>query len=185
MLGFDAFKLWVAMKQHFTTKNFDIFQNKGRMKGKYETFLARSDGPVIEYVASKFEIRDFVYYLASNFIYGNEQCIWEFGQGAANYNLFIARKKVLGNVVANDFKSLDNMNIAYNDGIGVIRALTRNQITIETASVINQVINLTDQLRPLPVGKMVEPLLMRIDKSKGFIKVPSGVEKYILTNITF
>ena len=185
MNGFDGFKLWVAMRQHFTTKNFDIFKNKGRMKGKFETYLARTDYPMIEYVTSRFELRDFVYYLAGNFIYGNDACIWDYGQGAANYNLFIARKKILGNVVANDFKSLDNINIAYNDGVGVVRALTRNQITIETVSVINQVVNLTEQLRPLPIGKMVEPLLMRIDKSKGFIKVPSGVEKYILTNITF
>ncbi len=168
------------MREHFTTKNFDIFTNKGRMKCKYETFLARSDSPIIEYVASHFrDKRDFVLYLAGNYIYGHEGCIWEYGQGAANYNLFIARRATLGRVIANDFKTLENIGVSYDDGVKVIRSVTQNIITIETACVINQFANLTNQLRPLPIGKLVEPLLMRIDKSAGFVKPPLGVENYL------
>lgn len=179
MNGFQGFKMWVAMKQHFTTKTFDVFKNKGRMKGKLETFIARPDSNLIDRICSKFTARELVIYLAANFIYGNNNMMWDTGVGTANYNLFIARKAQIDAVVDNDLKSLDNLNIRIDDGISIVRTLTKNQITIETVSCINQFVNLTNQLRQLPIGELVEPLLLRIDKSKRFINPTAGVEKLI------
>lgn len=183
MNGFTAFKLWVAMREHFTTKSFDIFTNRGKMKGKFETYLARPDAQVIEQVAIRFTPREFVLYLAANFIYGNQGMLWDDSIGIANYNLFIARKQQLSHVVENDIQSLYNLGIELTDGANVIRTLTRDQITFETVSLINQYHNITDQLRQLPIGEIVEPLLLRIDKSKGFIKPNVGVDKLIKTKL--
>lgn len=184
MNGFQGFKIWVAMRQHFTTKTFDIFKNKGRMKGKLETFIARNDSEIIERTCSKFTPTELVLYLAANFIYGNTNMLWDTGVAIANYNLFLARRQQIDRVVDNDLKSLDNLNIQLNDGIGIVRTLTKNQITIETVSLINQQINLTNQLRQLPIGEIVEPLLLRIDKSKGFIKPTAGVDKLIKNKLS-
>lgn len=179
MNGYTGFKYWICMKQHFTTKSFNVFKYKGHVKCKLETFIARVDSDVIERTCSKFTPRELVLYLASNFIYGNDNMMWDTSVATANYNLFLSRKAQLLQVVDNDLKSLDNLNIAITDGISIIRVLTRNQITIETVSIINQYYNLTNQLRQLPLGEIVEPLLLRIDKSKGFINPTAGVEKLI------
>lgn len=181
MDGFQGFKFWVALRKHFTEKNFDAFQNKGRMKGSFETYLKRSDYPAIEYVASRFEPREFVLYLASNFIYGNQNAVWDYGQGVANYNLFIGRRKQIGRVIVNDLQTLKNYNIKLNDGVSIIRLLTKSMITIETVITINHVYNLTNQLRRTPAGNMLEPLLIRIDKSFGFIKTPEQILNKIKT----
>ena len=183
MNGYQGFKMWVAMRQHFTTKNFDILTNRGRMKGKIETFIARPDSEIIDRICSKFTDRELVIYLAANFIYGNNNMMWDVGVGLANYNLYIARKAQLDRVVENDLKSLDNLCIAIDDGISIVRTLTKNQITFETVSLINQFVNLTNQLRQLPIGEIVEPLLLRIDKSKPFIKPTAGVEKLIKSKL--
>lgn len=179
MNGYTGFKYYICMKQHFTTKSFNVFKYKGRVKCKLETFVARADSEIIEHTCSKFTPREFVLYLAANFIYGNENMMWDTGAATANYNLFLARKQQLSQVVDNDLKTLDNLDIKITNGVGVIRALTRNQITIETVSIINQYYNLTNQLRQLPLGEIVEPLLLRVDKSKGFINPSAGVEKII------
>ena len=187
MNGYTGFKYWICMKQHFTTKSFNVFKYKGHVKCKLETFIARSDSEVIERTCSKFTPREFVLYLAANFIYGNENMMWDTSVAVANYNLFLARKQQLQQVVDNDLKSLDNLHIPITDGISIIRILTKNQITIETVSIINQYYNLTNQLQQLPLGEIVEPLLLRIDKSKGFIKPTAGVDNLIkqkLNNIS-
>jgi hypothetical protein len=179
MNGYTGFKYWLAMKQHFTTKSFDVFKNKGRMRCKIETFINRADSNHIEFICSRFEPREFVLYLAANMIYGNDKMLWDSSVAIANYNLFLARRDQIGNVVANDLKTLYNLNVKITDGVSIVRLLTRNQITIETVSIINQYYNLTNQLRQLPVGEMIEPLLLRIDKSKRFINPTAGVEKII------
>lgn len=179
MNGYTGFKYWVAIRQHFTTKSFDAFKYKGHIKCKLETYIARRDSDVIERTCSKFTPRELVLYLASNFMYGNESMMWDTSVAIANYNLFLSRKQQLDKVVDNDLKSLDNLHIEITDGISIIRVLTRNQITFETVSLINQYYNLTNQLRQLPMGEIVEPLLLRIDKSKGFVKPTAGVDKLI------
>ena len=183
MNGYQCFQLYVAMKQHFTTKSFDIFKNRGHMKCKIETYLSRVDSEVIERIASKFTDRELVLYIASNMIYGNNDMIWNYGSSVANYNLFLARRTQIYNVVDNDLKTLYNTNISIEDGVQVIRMLTKQAITIETVSLINQIVNITDSVRVLPIGDMLDPLLVRIDKSKHFIKLIPGVENLIKSKL--
>lgn len=179
MVGYDAFRMWVAMTQHFTTKSFDVFKNRGHMKCKFETYLGRDDYPQFEYISGKFKPNEFVLYLASNFMYGFPHMMYDYGSAVANYNLFLQRRHLIGHVVDNDLQSLYNINVDYKDGVSVIRALTKDQITFETVALINQYHNLTNQIRALPICSVLEPLLLRIDKSKGFIKIPPGVDQLL------
>lgn len=179
MVGYDGFRMWIAMTQHFTTKSFDVFKNRGRIKCKYETYLARNDYKMFELIASKFQPNEFVLFLASNLMYGNDQMIYQYGSAVANYNLFLQRRHLIGHVVDNDLKTLYNLNIGYDDAVSIIRQLTKDQITFETVALINQYRNLTNQIRALPISSVLDPLLLRIDKSKGFIKIPAGVDELL------
>lgn len=179
MQGYTAFKLWIAMKQHFTTKNFNVFENRGKVKCKFETYLARNDYQIIEHLADRFTTREFVLYLASNFMYGFTDMMWEKSTGIANYNQFISRQEQIGHIVDKDIKTLEDANVKLTDGLQIVRFLTRNEITFETVVLLNQYKNITDKIRELPPGKILEPLLMRIDKSQRFIIVPPGVDKLL------
>lgn len=172
MDGFRGFKFWVALRRHFTEKEFDAIQNGGRIKGSYEAYLKRLDMNAIEFVCSHFKEPEFVLYLAGNFIYGNAGAMWDYGQGVANYNLFVGRRKKIGMIIINDLQTLKNYNVKVTDGVSVIRLMTRGNITIETVIVLNHFHNLTNQLRKTPAGSMLEPLLIRVDKGYNFLRVP-------------
>ena len=75
------------------------------------------------------------------------------------------------------------MNIDFGDGITIVRALTRNQISFETVVVLNKYGKLTEQFKGLPQEIILDPLLIRIDKSINFIKIPLDVETYILNKL--
>ena len=40
---FDVYKLYLALKLHFTTESYDKTKTKGDVRGKKETFLKRKD----------------------------------------------------------------------------------------------------------------------------------------------
>lgn len=180
MVGFTVFKLWVAFTQHYTKKNFDIFQNKGKMKGKYETYLARKDYQSFERLASKLDdAKQAVQYMAANFIYGNTSAIWDQESGFSNYNMFVLRQTSLTEVIRNDLTTFELYGIIPTDIQGMLRLLTQNLITIETIIVMNSYIPICETMRNSSYGSMLEPLLLRIEKSIKFFKVNQNISDLI------
>ena len=54
MTGFKAFRYYIAVKLHFNNKNFNVFENKGHVKGSYAAFNARNDKYLFEKLARRF-----------------------------------------------------------------------------------------------------------------------------------
>lgn len=180
MDGFTAFKLWVAMKQHFTSKKFDVVKNRGKMRCKFQTYLARSDYDSFERIACKFEsAREYIVYLASNMMYGNDSMIWDYATGIANFNQYLNRREHFKELLATDLKTLAKMGINLDDGVAIVRTMVQNQISFESVVVLNKFVKITSMFDELPQKVMLEPLLMRIDKSISFIRIPLDVEQYL------
>ena len=185
MDGFTAFKLWVAMKQHFSSKSFDIISNRGKIKCKFETYVARKDYDSFERIAMKFEtMREYTVYLASNMMYGNDSMIWDYPTGVANYNQYLNRRRNFKQLLATDLKTLANIGIDIDDGVTLVRLMIQNQISFETVVVLNKLVKITSMFDELPQKVMLEPLLMRIDKSASFITIPLDVEQYLKDKLT-
>jgi hypothetical protein len=185
MDGFTAFKLWLAMKQHFNSKSFDVVKNRGRMRCKFETYLARKDYDSFERIACKFEsVREYIVYLAANMMYGNDSMIWDYATGIANFNQYLNRREHIKQLIATDLKTLAKMGIQIDDGIAVVRTMVQNQISFESVVVLNKFVKITSMFDKLPQKVMLEPLLMRIDKSVTFTRIPSDVENYIKNKLT-
>ena len=53
MDGYKAYRYYLAIKLHFTTDKFDVFQNRGNVKGTREAFNARNDRYIFEKLAQK------------------------------------------------------------------------------------------------------------------------------------
>jgi hypothetical protein len=48
MDGFKAYRYYLAIKLHFTTDKFNVFENRGNVKGTREAFNARNDRYIFE-----------------------------------------------------------------------------------------------------------------------------------------
>ena len=51
MEPFTVYKLYLALKLHFTTDSYDITKHKGTVRGKKETILERKDITAIRKLA--------------------------------------------------------------------------------------------------------------------------------------
>jgi hypothetical protein len=71
MEPFDVYKLYLALKLHFTTWSYDIAKHKGAVKGKKETFLRRKDLMSVRKIARDFTKQQVIDFLVANFVSGD------------------------------------------------------------------------------------------------------------------
>jgi hypothetical protein len=55
MNGYQAYKYFMAVKLHFTTEKYDLFEKRGRVSGTQATFEKRNDRGLFEKLADNFD----------------------------------------------------------------------------------------------------------------------------------
>lgn len=68
--GFDAYKVYLALKQHFTS-NYDYFKYNGKVRAGEESFLKRNDRFFFRKLSKKYDKEELIEFYVSNFIISN------------------------------------------------------------------------------------------------------------------
>ena len=68
MSAFDVYVTYLAIKAHFTRKNYDYFKYAGRIKTTEEKFLNRNDRYFFEKLSKKMNKQQLEQYFVSNFL---------------------------------------------------------------------------------------------------------------------
>ena len=71
--GFNAYKTYVALKNHFTSDSYDYFKYNGKVRVKAESFLKRKDKFFFEKIENKYK-EDLVDFFVSNLV--TDQSSW-------------------------------------------------------------------------------------------------------------
>ena len=66
MDGFDAYKTYLAIKQHFRSKSYDFFKYNGKVKASPTSYETRKDKYFFEKASKKFKHEDFIDYVVAN-----------------------------------------------------------------------------------------------------------------------
>lgn len=72
MSGFDAYKTYLAVNNHFKNKSYDYFKYNGVVKAKENSYAVRKDKYFFEKAARRFKQEDFVKYLVANMVDGSD-----------------------------------------------------------------------------------------------------------------
>lgn len=182
MNGFKAFKYYTALKLHFTNPRFDVFVNRGHVKGSYEKFLERNDRSMFERLARQFDDKDYIQYIASNFMYGNSEMIYHSEDAMTNYKEFLRRRQSITRVFDNDLQLIINSGAQYEFSgqkiPDVVQLFMAKKITLETMTILNDMDDIVNKMRQNgQLSLLLSDDLLRIEKSKGFVKwLPEKVE---------
>lgn len=77
MDGFKAYKYFMAVKLHFTTEKYDVFEMNGRVSGSRVAFERRNDRGLFEKLARKFPTdQELIQFLVANFAYGHQNVVY-------------------------------------------------------------------------------------------------------------
>ena len=167
-----AFKWWVSIRNHFRYPKFDAMVTRNHVKGSYESLLMRKDYNSFKRVSEIFagKNREYVMFLVANNMYGFSDMIYNTVIGIENYNTFVMRLRYLSNIVESDFYKIARGCRKPTQPADVLRLLTSGDITFETCVVLNKLRpKFFRKLEGTPIFAVVEPLVLRIEKSAPFI----------------
>lgn len=188
MDGFKAYKYYMAIKLHFTRDSFNVFKNRGVVKGTREAFNARNDRYMFERLARKFPVdKDIIQFFVANFAYGNESAVYSGEESDTFYMEWLKTKQSITKVFTDDLNTIlmdaykkklkeeAIINFTSNEYPTILNLYLGKQIGIETVSILNDIDNMVTQWKDNDAVVLLwENELRRIEKVSGFIKYESS-----------
>jgi hypothetical protein len=184
MDGFKAYRYYLAIKLHFTTDRFNVFENRGNVRGTREAFNARNDRYIFEKLASKRpDDKEIIQFFVSNFAYGNDQAIYAGQEADDNYLQWQKRKQSMTKIFVDDLATLLTyaevnklkptaiFQFTENEYPVALNLFVGGKIAIETLNIINDLTGILDEWSTHASVKYIwEAELRKIKKLTGFVK---------------
>lgn len=143
MTGYEAYKMYVALKNHFNSDTYDYFRYGGKTRANVKSFEMRHDKYFFNKLAKHKDTERFV---LANIVEDNPN-VWvgdlaNEQQAELNYKTWLKRQESLSYVFTND---LDNLSPVYNDNLIVegsnhpllLKLLIQKKVSLETIVVLN------------------------------------------------
>ena len=201
MDGFNVYKYYMAVKLHFTTDGYDVFETKGNVKGSRDVFYSRNDRFIFEKLARKFERPfDVIQYFVANFAYGNDAVIYCDSDADSNLILWQKRKQSLTQTFKDDVDTIilhleknkhtqDRLfSFIHNDHPELLKLFLGSHISIETMVILDSFENYLSSWKSF-TNLIWEEEYRKIVKCRKFIKFDSqkllGIYQELKEGIVF
>ena len=189
MTGFEVYKMYLALKLHFTSDTYDYFQYGGNAKASQVSFDQRKDKFFFVKLSRKFkdfELRDFFVanFLAEDKVYPATLV----REGAKNYAEYIKRKESLSYQFREDVGTLHDLQEDFEGLFTVtsvhpplVKAYLGAKISIETLTIFNKVFHFISHFDKTIRDEIVwKPLRNKVVKYDPFLSVELGKYKSIV-----
>jgi len=184
MDGYKAYRYYLAIKLHFTTDKFDVFQNRGNVKGTREAFNARNDRYIFEKLAQKHsDDKEIIQFFVSNFAYGNDTAIYAGQEAEDNFMQWNKRKQSITKIFVDDLATLLThietnrlkhsaiFEFTEDEYPVALKMFVGGKIAIETLRIIDDFSGIIEKWNQnLSVKYIWDNEMRRIKKLTGFVK---------------
>tara|TARA_S200000501_G_scaffold376878_1_gene433217 strand:- start:883 stop:1485 length:603 start_codon:yes stop_codon:yes gene_type:complete len=198
MTSYDAYRLYLAIKLHFTTENYDFFKHNAKVNSTLNTFLKRNDRFFFHKLATKYNNEELMMYFVSNFLEKTKTWVGDLVRedGENTYN----RWKKYNEAFSYNFRAdcstihnyIDNNSIHFNDIFTcdsgqhpkMLRLFLSKQIRIETIIIFNQILSFLKKWDKQISESVVWPdISKKIKKYSPFVKYNLTKCKFIMKEI--
>ena len=189
MTGFEVYKMYLALKLHFTSDSYDYFQYGGNAKASQVSFDQRKDKFFFVKLSRKFkdfELREF--FVANLTAEDKVYPATLVREGAKNYADYIKRKESLSYHFKEDVSVLHEMCDKFDDLFKVtsvhpplLKAHLGGRICLETLTIFNKLFQYVPQFDKQIREEIVwKPLRNRVVKYDPFLHIDLGKYKKIV-----
>ena len=191
MDGFKAYKYFMAIKLHFNSERYDVFESNGRVSGSRETFEKRNDRFLFEKLATKFSSdKELIQFLVANISYGNKNVVYS-SESDDYYQMWCKRKESMSRVFELDLKTVYNLaeskGLKFDDLFSIedgapplLNLFVGGHVTLETMSILQDFDDYLSKWEPLIMLWHDHFLVIR--KIKRFVKYDKNRVQYIYSN---
>lgn len=187
MDAFDAYKHYLALKNHFTSKTYDYFRYNGAIKANRQSFEQRRDKYFFQKLAKRKDITDF---LVSIFAYGKQDAwigdMLRNEQTEALYTKWQRVKQSLTYVFTTDIDKLNDDLISSFEVVDgqhphALKLLLSEEIHIETFIILNDLLRFTPSWNKRILDPVVWPSVrQRCKKYHPFVEYDREKMKKII-----
>ena len=183
--GFDVYKTYLAVKLHFTSKNYDYHKYDGKVNCKLDTFTKRNDRYFFHKLSVKYKQEEILDFFVSNFIKDEKKWGGSLlrNDGQDIYLDYKKRKESFGYHFRNDLVCISDVintdNIRFDDVFNVyngqhprvLRLLLQKKLHIQTFVALNELLSFSKNWDKEIKENVVWPKISStIAKLKGFIR---------------
>lgn len=145
MTPFEAYKLYLALRMHFTQPKFDYFKYNGKVNADINSFNTRRDKFQFAKLAKH---RDPQSLIVSNYLTATPKWVGDFltDESEQHFTDWQRRKESLSYIVSQDLKKLEDDFISFfkvKDGQHpkLLTMYKQGKITIETLTILNDILH--------------------------------------------
>ena len=188
MHGFDVYRTYLAMKQHFTNNNFDFFQYDGRANAKEETYRKRNDFYFFETIARKLDKDEVIEFILASFITSSDPTkVWIGNIKSNGKEKWLQWTKHSQSITYFFTQDIDNIhNFLLKNDIGfnelfstksghppLLKLHVKNKVGLETFVILDIVLKFTQRWNKDLHDPLWEQLNFKIKKYKPFLSINS------------
>lgn len=148
---YSVYKMYLALKLHFTTDQYDVIKQRGKVRASRQAFAKRKDIFSIRKVSKTYSDEEVANFLVANFTSGDRWGGLFDSEASERYTEWQKRVQSLSYIFSNDLDAIieeleaenktfeDAFAIAKNQHPYIIKAFLRKTITIETLVILEKI----------------------------------------------
>lgn len=184
MNGYYFYKLCVAMRLHFTTDKYDIFEKRGAINCSYESFLSKSNKGVYEFIGSKFPSpQEATRYIVACFVY--DVNLYDYHDGVEAMARWNKEREMTTQLILDDLDTLQLPFCLHGDPCELQRLVSGSQIHVQTAVALNRVYKFAEHWKNNFVYAKLGRKIEKLDKFVKFneMKVNNVIKQHEIAEV--
>lgn len=180
MTEFQAYKMYLALKAHFQTEEYDVVKMQGRIKASRKNFDGMGKEFAFRRLVKQYKDEEVCNFMVSNFIRGNHWGGVFDMQAAREYADWKRRQESLGYIFQQDLTRLqeeatdDAVTDIFAHEAGnhpyILKAFLRNSVTPETLVILNRLTGWMDRIELDQTDPVWGDVRRLITKYRPFVK---------------
>ncbi len=186
----NCYKTYLALKNHFTNKNYNYFTYNGKVKANIQSFYKRKDRFYFEKMSRQKTDEEIVNFFVSNFASCDDpQSLWVgqiIKEGEETYKNWMRRTQSLSYIFRDEVsifnsKNFDEMfKIENNKHPKILKEFLQKKLSLETMIILNIILGYKKQFDKKLQDPVWEFVSMKIEKYTPFLHIDSSRFKLIL-----
>ena len=190
---FETYQHYLSLKNHFTNPKYDFFKYGAKTRASISSFNKRKDKYWFEKTSRKYDDKEVVNFLVSNFVAAdNPQNLWIgeiINSGERTYTDWMRRQQSLTYL----FKEQSNellLEIKLDDALNcskghppVLKKFLSGQLSLETLTIYEKIFNFSKDFDKKLLDPVWETVSLKIKKYNPFLNIDVFQFKKILRDI--
>ena len=172
MTGFEVYKTYLALKQHFTKQEYDYFKYNGKVRANENSFEQRRDRYFFKKLATRYPSKEIVGYFVANFISDPKGYIGSFSkdiytQWKIHQESFTYKFKQDVNLLLEDTNNIfDSIFLTKGQHPPLLKRFYADEVDLETLVVFEHCIGYTNNLDKVikdPIWKETKKVIKKYE----------------------